>query len=530
MKTDGARVEASFPGLSMGIFSGGIRFTAYRGTNLLRVEAIAQTQKNLVAYKYAVGLKGISTAILPHTRWLDTGGNPQEYQFGGAIHDSPVTVRAKNRVIVAEGAAGSIAVFPPPTVFFPAREVDTNLGYVWFRKDAAGQYSIGVKQADHEDDPRFLQNFAVYNAPPGTMQRMAAYFYLTPDDAATTRAAVMAFTHNDTFAPIPGYKTMVNHFHLRFTDHLRASGSLDTQTPDLAAMKALGINLVGLSDFHDDQLAQNDPGPKRFADQHDYIEGTRRASDTDFLVLPWEEPSTYFGGHTNLVNARPIYFSKVRRAGQPFTEQDPKYGTVYHLGSTGTPRDDGCDQLLLVYGASANQELGRLSRTRIGTSFSPKRPLPRTRVQGGNGDGSFRPAAGRLAGFRRPRRDEQHVRRHDLQPKLVISRRRHLPEVASRRPISRLPVNYLKLDRLPGPDEDWSPILKVLRKGDFFVTTGEILIRNYAVQGTGSQRTIVADVDWTFPLEFVEVAWGDGKTTAARSSAPPTWRDGLEAL
>jgi hypothetical protein len=26
------------------------------------------------------------------------------------------------------------------------------------------------------------------------------------------------------------------------------------------------------------------------------------------------------------------------------------------------------------------------------------------------------------------------------------------------------------------------------------------------------QRTIVADVDWAFPWEFVEVVWGDGKT------------------
>ena len=38
------------------------------------------------------------------------------------------------------------------------------------------------------------------------------------------------------------------------------------------------------------------------------------------------------------------------------------------------------------------------------------------------------------------------------------------------------PVNYLKIDKMPGPDEDWSPMLKALRDGDFFVTTGEILI------------------------------------------------------
>jgi hypothetical protein len=36
VKTDGARLEVTFPGLTMGSFSGSLRFTAYRGTNLLR--------------------------------------------------------------------------------------------------------------------------------------------------------------------------------------------------------------------------------------------------------------------------------------------------------------------------------------------------------------------------------------------------------------------------------------------------------------------------------------------------------------
>ena len=30
---------------------------------------------------------------------------------------------------------------------------------------------------------------------------------------------------------------------------------------------------------------------------------------------------------------------------------------------------------------------------------------------------------------------------------------------------------------------------------------------------TGSQRAMTADVEWTFPLEFVEVVWGDGQHT-----------------
>ena len=53
--------------------------------------------------------------------------------------------------------------------------------------------------------------------------------------------------------------------------------------------------------------------------------------------------------------------------------------------------------------------------------------------------------------------------------------------------------------------------IKALMKGDYWVTSGEVLIDSYAVTGTGSARTISADIEWTFPLEFVEVVWGDGK-------------------
>src|SRR6185436_1504989 len=40
VKTDGVALEVTFPGLSMGIFSGDLRFTAYKGTNLLRMDAL----------------------------------------------------------------------------------------------------------------------------------------------------------------------------------------------------------------------------------------------------------------------------------------------------------------------------------------------------------------------------------------------------------------------------------------------------------------------------------------------------------
>ena len=52
-----------------------------------------------------------------------------------------------------------------------------------------------------------------------------------------------------------------------------------------------------------------------------------------------------------------------------------------------------------------------------------------------------------------------------------------------------------------------------MKRADFFVTSGEVLITSYALEGSGDQRTITADVEWTFPLDFVEVVWGDGRKT-----------------
>ena len=99
-----------------------------------------------------------------------------------------------------------------------------------------------------------------------------------------------------------------------------------------------------------------------------------------------------------------------------------------------------------------------------------------------------------------------------LQPKYIIAdidTYRKGPEDDT---YANFPVNYLKIDKMPGPDEDFSPMLKALRDGNFFVTTGEILIKNYSRRRhAATQRTITADVEWTFPLEFVEVVWGDGK-------------------
>src|SRR5204863_3963574 len=81
-------------------------------------------------------------------------------------------------------------------------------------------------------------------------------------------------------------------------------------------------------------------------------------------------------------------------------------------------------------------------------------------------------------------------------------------------------VNYVRLDRLPRYPDGWQPILDALRGGRFFVTTGEVLLRDFTVGGKQSGETLLrsrddrprlrATLEWTFPLRFAEIISGDG--------------------
>ena len=332
--TDGARVEVNFPGLSMGIFSGSLRFTSYRGSNLFRMEAIAKTDEPSVAYKYEGGLQGFSTALTPRVSWRDRGGDPQQYEFGGLKNDARVTVKAKNRVLVAGGGkSGSIAAFPRHTCSSsPAKSTPTSdtSGIARTRK-ASSAWASGRPKAKRCQ--QYVENFALHNAPPGTWQRMAVYYLITPDTAEATRQAVMAYTHGDVFKPIPGYKTMVNHFHLRFTNGCVRRGRSTTRSK-ISWSCARPASTSSASATSTAICARTIRVSGRFEDQRDYYVAVQKASDKDFLVTNWEEPTAYFGGHYNIMFPKNVYWSKVRQAGQPFTETCPDYGKVYHTGST----------------------------------------------------------------------------------------------------------------------------------------------------------------------------------------------------
>src|SRR5665213_2248176 len=514
--TIGDRVSIRFNGLTLGMFSGDLQFTVYKGSNLLRQEALAKTDAPSVAYIYKAGLKGFHIADDTKVTWRDTSQVWQQEEFGGAVNQSPINVRARNR----------LAIMPPPHKFFFARENEVNLGYVYYRKDDNSSFSLGVMQPERGEGyapwgvsdevwkrrvgvaREQVENYALYNAPAGTMQRMAVYYYLNPDSDHPTQRAVMAYTHNDVYKPVPGFKTNTGHFHLELNEMARDRGTVNFSPSWVPVFKGVGINIVYLGDFHDDSDG-NDPGPKRLPEQKLYFEATANLSDKNFLVIPAEEANAYIGGHTYIMMPKPVYFTRTqpqRPANQSFEENDPTYGHVYHLGSEEDVLKMVNQEGAILWAAHPRTKSTALfpdlykdkafflSDRFIGASWeslpvdlSEKR-LCEVRCFGVNDDMSnWAP-----------------------KPKFMLAEGDTYMKVPADDSYSSLAINYLKLDKVPLFNESWAPIVEGLHEGNFFGTTGEILFHNWGIEGSGAKSTYTASIEYTFPLDFAELVWSDG--------------------
>jgi hypothetical protein len=64
--------------------------------------------------------------------------------------------------------------------------------------------------------------------------------------------------------------------------------------------------------------------------------------------------------------------------------------------------------------------------------------------------------------------------------------------------------------------DGYGAYLEALSRGDYFTTTGEILLPSVSIASAPSGG-IAARVEarWTFPLKFAEIVWGDGDATRA---------------
>ena len=505
---DGRTLSVAFPGMRLGSFSGELVLSVYRGTNLIRAEAVASTELPSVAYKYDVGLTGLDLAEGSAVHWRDIASQMQAYGLRGPANEDHVVLRAANRLVVAETNGAAIAAFPPPHTFFWAREIEINVGNNWYRKDNDSSFSIGIRQGEQEVVERYLANWSLYSAPPGSEQHMAAYFYPTLGPASDAFAAALAFTNGDVYRPLDGYRVMGSHYHTNLGRQLQATGSIDSRLSDFEVLRSAGIDIAGPVDRPRDAT--------QLEEQHWLFRGAERHSDDEFMVMPQMENTNLLGGHWDLLFSHPVYYVDERPEGTPLISHHPEYGRVYNIGSVTDmmgmieaedmlvfmphPRTKGStgypDAIAQTPQFLSDWYRGVGWRWGMGSDLSERR-LSEKRVI--------------------PLLDDMNnwIADTALRPKYLLA----ITETYAKAPgddvYANGPVSYLRMDELPEPG-NYAPIVNALSSGDYFVTSGEVLIPSHRYEGRGTSMTLVADVEWTFPLDFVEVVYGDGERTTTR--------------
>jgi hypothetical protein len=533
----GKRATVAVDRLSIGPFAGSVEFLFYAESRMLRIDAAVTTQKDNLAAFYDQGL------VSPMPSWKEvawvnmegvTQKAPTTKEFLGlgprnALEDRnsgiQQAVKVRHRTIAAVSGQGTVSCFPPPHQFQFPRDYTTNLGFVWHGdgfRGLSGKVGFGIRQ-NKDDGGNFVPWF---NAPPGVTHRMGMFCLLTSGTSADALRETLRYTNGDRFPDLPGHLKFTSHYHMAISIAAmqeRAKGFVRTQPPEYVdVFKEMGVDMVHLGEFHGDGHPR-DPGPLRLPEMQTMFDECRRWSDDKLLLIPGEEANVYLGlqfegkhpGHWLYLFPRPVYWTMVRGADQPFVEEIAPYGKVYHVGDRG--------------------DMIRLLKEERGLAWTAH---PRIKASSWTPD-IFRHEDFFLADFwlggawkampadlSRDKLGERVLNLIDdmanwghkkyVPGEVDVFKIDHTHEL-----YAHMNVNYVQLDRLPRFDDGWQPVLDVLRNGRFFVTTGEILIPRFAVggkgsgdvlkQSAGSQPQLEAELRWTFPLSFAEVISGDGR-------------------
>jgi len=502
--TVGDRLDLAFDAIRMGTFEGSLHFRFFPGSRLIQQFAAMTTHQPDTAYFYDAGL---SMAVDADRR---VGGNMQSsvsyYDTAGELRTAasegperqPEKVRY--RTIAARTGSGSVAVFPAPHQYFFPRDFTTNMGYVW-HSSWKGQVALGIRQLP--DDATAYYPWS--NAPPGTEQHMSLFLLLEPGDPAAALAGVRRYTNSDAFPKLDGYVRFAPHWHYAYTVQAMEKGT-GWVPPFKPVLEAMGVDAAMIMDFHGDGHPA-DTGDTRLAELEAYYRACRAQSDGRFLLIPAEEANVYFGGHWALAFPKPVYWHMSRKAGQEFRKRDPRYGTVYSVA-------DAKELLDLV----------RAENAFVYTTH------PRTKGSMGFPDqvrdaDFFRDPHWFGAGWKALPSDLSSPRLGDRAFKLLDDMnnwglpKKLMGEVdvfqidSTHELYAHMNVNYVRLPSVPAFD-DYEQLLAALRRGDFFTTTGEVLLTGVKIAANGSGRIAVeARIRHTFPLEMAEIVWGDGQKT-----------------
>jgi hypothetical protein len=512
-RTIGDRVQVLFEGLKLGIFSGGIAYTFYPGSRLIQQEAVASTSVPDTAYYYDAGIQWAADSdrkagntMQTRVMYYDTEARLQSTLLPFFSSErQPFAVRY--RTLAAQTANGSIAVFPSPHQYFMPRDFTSNLAQLWARS-FRGTAALGIRQLPDE-------NWVFYpwmNAPPGSEQRMSLFMVISREEPVVALEEVLRYTNRDRFPRLPGYRTLASHWHFAYTVQAVENG--DAWVPPFkTVLKDIGIDAAMIADFHGDGHPR-DTTELRLKELEAYYRVCRAQSGEDFLIIPAEEANIHLGGHWVVAFPRPVMWYMARAEGQPFVQDDPRHGKVYRTANAA--------------------EMYELLKRENGLFYTAH---PRTKGSLGFPDkykdtDFFRDARFLGAGWKQMPSDLSTLRMGLRSLNLLDDmnnwgfRKRLLPEVDvfqldhTHELFAHINAAYVKVDPLPR-FEQYGQILDALGRGDYFSSTGEVLIPEAHFE---AGPRVTARLRWTLPLAYAVVAWSDGAVTRRETVALDTTR------
>lgn len=507
----GSRSVIRIDGLKTPTFSGALEITLYVGSPLFNVAAVLSTNLDSTAIVYDAGL------VERKKNWKNIAWSDTRNQLQSATaeqSDTSKNVEVKYRTIIGETDGGSLAVFPAPHQYFYPLDEAFNLKFVWYGSNyrkMISNYGIGIRQ-DLYGDRRYVPWF---NAPPHTDQRLNFFCLLTTGKASTALEEVKKFTHSDTYVPLPGYKTMSSHFHNEFIMSVVLAGKPVPEKPNFVnVFKNTGVDIVHLGEFHYTAHPKG-PDEQRLKELKALFDQCRRLSNKNFLLLPGEEPNEFFGGHWMELFPKPVYWIMSRKPNMPFVTNDPALGKIYRISDK--------NEMLKLLEVEKGLAWTAHARTKGSTGFPDKYKEEAFYKSHRFMGAAWKAIPADLSTPTLSRRvfDLMDDMNNWGLKKHVIAEADLFSIEPENELYAHLNVNYLQLDKLPDFNGGWQPVLDLMEKGRFFSTTGEVLLPSFSVNGKGAgetlqldasgKATVTLDINWTFPLNFVEIIYGDGK-------------------
>ena len=505
VESAGNRVRVHLGGFRAGPFQGSLVYTIFAGSRLVKQEAVVRTDEPDVAFFYDAGIEfaapeqeRVGRNMETPYAYYDTEGERRSAVANG-FQPERVQHRVRYRAMATAAGTGSVAAFPAPHQYFFPRDFTSNLSQNWHRSWRS-KVSLGIRQVRDTN----WQFYPWANAPPGTDQSLSVFLLASSGPPEDVLEDALRYTNRDRFAALDGFKTMASHFHLAYTVQALEHG-MDWVPPFKPVLQEMGVNAAIIMDFHGDGHPR-DLTELRLSELDSFFKACKKMSGKDFLLIPSEEANVHFGGHWGLIFPKPIYWWMNRPQGGEFVSKHKRYGTVYSTA-------DAAELLELV-----RREGGWMYQTHARTKGSTGYPdairdTPHFRDPRYFGAG-WKAMPSDLSS---PRLGERGLTLLDDMQNWGLNKRL-LGEVDvfqfdhTHELYAHMNVNYVKIDRLPSFD-NYDRLLEPLLAGQFFVSTGEVLLPSWEIGGTDAEIAVNADVRGTFPLQFAEVVWGDGTGT-----------------